>query len=263
MLSLLRNLLFPPKCAGCDELIPVADWRRGEECLCRTCRAAWETAKLEVCPECHEPMIDCRCMTHLLEEAGMQSLRKLMWYGAAEGNQRTVGDRLLYCVKDEHVIAYERFLADQIYHGALSEMKYRGWLMTDEQGKTPFETIVTYCPRSPRKVREKGTDQAERMARRLASRLGVPFVPTLARQDNEEQKMLDREARYRHASHSYHLRRGGSVTLKRVILVDDIVTTGASMAACAEVLLDGGALSVIGVCVSQTRRKKEKKAKKS
>ena len=53
------------------------------------------------------------------------------------------------------------------------------------------------------------------------------------------------------------------MTLKRVILVDDIVTTGASMAACAEVLLDGGALSVIGVCVSQTRRKKEKKAKKS
>ena len=155
MLSLLRNLLFPPKCAGCDELIPIADWRRGEECLCRTCRAAWETAKLEVCPECHESMIDCRCMTHLLEEAGMQSLRKLMWYGAEEGNQRTVGDRLLYHVKDGHVIAYERFLSDQLYHGALSEMKYRGWLLTDEQGKTPFETIVTYCPRSPRKVRER------------------------------------------------------------------------------------------------------------
>lgn len=263
MSSLLLNLLFPPKCAGCDELIPVRDWTHGEECLCRSCRSSWEVAKLEPCPECHEPMLDCRCMTYLLEESGMQVLRKLMWYGSSDGDQRTVGDRLLYHVKDGHVIAYERFLADQLYHGALSEMKYRGWLLTDEQGDMPFETIVTYCPRSPRKVREKGTDQAERMARHLAKRLGLPFVPTLSRRDDTEQKMLDREERRRHASHSYRLRRGASVTLKRVILVDDIVTTGASMAACTEVLLDGGALSVIGICVSQTRRKKEKKAKKS
>ena len=53
------------------------------------------------------------------------------------------------------------------------------------------------------------------------------------------------------------------MALKRVILVDDIVTTGASMAACTEVLLNGGALSVIGVAVAQTRRKKEKKEKKA
>ena len=65
------------------------------------------------------------------------------------------------------------------------------------------------------------------------------------------------------ASHTYCLRRGASVSLKRVILVDDIVTTGASMAACTEALLNGGALSVIGVSVAQTRRKKEKKAKKA
>lgn len=263
MSSLLLNLLFPPRCAGCDGLIPIRDWRRGDECLCRACRAAWEMAKLEHCPQCHEPMLDCRCMTYLLEESGMQTLRKLMWYGMPDSKQRTVGDRLLYRVKDGHVIAYEKFLADQLSHGVLSEMKYRGWLMTDEQGNLPFETVVTYCPRSPRKVREKGTDQAERMARHLASRLGLPFVPMLARRDNAEQKTLDREERRRHASHSYHLRRGASVALKRVILVDDIVTTGASMAACTEVLLDGGALSVIGVAVAQTRRKKEKKEKKA
>lgn len=259
MSSLVLNLLFPPKCAGCDELIPVADWRRGEECLCRDCRAAWELAKLEICPACHESMIDCRCMTHLLEESGMQALRKLMWYGPADGDQRAVQDRLLYRVKDGHVSAYERFLADQLYHGALSEMKYRGWLLTDEQGRMPFETVVTYCPRSPRKVRERGTDQSERVARRLAARLGVPFVRALVRCDNTEQKTLGEAERRRHASHSYRLRRRDAVTLKRVILVDDIVTTGASMAACTEVLLDGGALSVVGVSVSRVREKKRKK----
>ena len=61
--------------------------------------------------------------------------------------------------------------------------------------------------------------------------------------------------------HSYRLRVSASVTRKRVILVDDIVTTGASMAACTEELLGGGALSVIGVSVSRVREKKRKKQK--
>ena len=58
---------------------------------------------------------------------------------------------------------------------------------------------------------------------------------------------------------TYHLRKGRSVAVKRVILVDDIVTTGASMAACTERLIEGGALSVLGVAVERVDRKKRKK----
>ena len=261
MSSLLRNLLFPPKCAGCNELISVHDWRRGDECLCRSCRAAWELSKLEICPDCGESMIDCRCMTYLLEESGMQALCKLMLYGAPDEMQRSVGDRLLYHVKDKHIAAYEHFLAAQLAPVVRAEMEYRGWLMTDAAGEKPFEMLITYCPRSPRKVRDVGTDQAERVARRLAVLLGVPFVKTLKRRDNQEQKQLTEAERRYHASHSYHLRSSASVMLKRVILVDDIVTTGASMAACTDALLGGGALSVIGVSVSRVREKKRKKQK--
>lgn len=261
MSSLLRNLLFPPKCAGCDALIPVRDWRRGDECLCRSCRAEWEMSKLELCPDCRESMLDCRCMPYLLEESGMQALCKLMLYGTPDGTQRSVGDRLLYHVKDKHIVAYEDFLAAQLATVVRTEMSYRGWLMADEKGEMPFETLVTYCPRSPRKVRAVGTDQAERIARRLASLLNLPFVKTLSRRDNEEQKHLNEAERRYHASHSYRLRAAASVSCKRVILVDDIVTTGASMSACTEALLGGGALSVIGVAVSRVREKKRKKQK--
>lgn len=263
MSSLLLNLLFPPRCAGCNELIPVDDWRRGEECLCRECRASWELSKLALCPECHEAMMDCRCMTYLLEESGMQTLRKLSLYGTAEDCQRSVADRLLYHVKDKHIVAYEHFLAAQLVPIVRAELCYRGWLLTGEDGKVPFETVVTYCPRSPAKVRKSGTDQAERVARRLATLLELPFVPMLTRKDNTEQKHLDLTARRAHAAHSYHLHRHVAVSLKRVILVDDIVTTGASMAACTEVLLENGALSVIGVAVEQVVRKTQKKSKRS
>ncbi len=193
----------------------------------------------------------------------MQALRKLTVYGKEEDTQRTVADRLLYRVKDKHVIAYEAFLAAQLAPVVKRELLYLGWLMTDESGKPPFPTVVTYCPRSPAKVRKIGTDQAERIARRLAARLELPFEPLFTRRDGVEQKQLDVEERKSHAKHAYALRRGASVAVKRVILVDDIVTTGASMAACTQVLVDGGALSVVGVAVEQVKRKSKKKQKKT
>lgn len=261
MSSLLLNLLFPPKCAGCDELIPVADWRRGEECLCRTCRAAWETAKLAKCSDCGEEMPDCRCMPAYLEESGMQALCKLCRYTPEAEEQRCVADRLLYRVKDGHVIEYERFLAAQLVPVVRAELDRRGWLMTYEDGSMPFETLVTYCPRSPAKARQMGTDQAERVAKLLAKRLGLPFQKLLVHSEGREQKRVKSEERRANASASYRRCRGKSAALKRVILVDDIVTTGSSMAACTEILLENGALSVLGVSVAVTERKKHKKTK--
>lgn len=263
MSSKLLNLLFPPRCAGCDNLIPVRDWQRGEACLCRSCRAAWELAKLANCPWCGEAMMDCRCMTYLLEEEGMQSLRKLSRYGTEMEDQRTVANQLIYRIKDRHVTAYERFVAAQLAPVVRAELEDCGWFSAYEDGSVPFETVITFCPRSPAKVRRSGTDQSERVARHLADLLELPFERLFVRRGGTEQKKLSGAARQRHARHSYRLRRRGSVVCKRVVLVDDIVTTGATMAACTEVLLAGGALSVIGVTVEQVMGKKEKKLKKA
>lgn len=261
MSSLLLNLLFPPKCAGCDALIPVSDWRRGDTCLCRDCRAAWEVAKLEKCTQCGEEMPDCRCMPAYLAEAGMQALCKLCRYSSEPEEQRCVADRLLYRVKDGHVVEYERFLASQLAPVVRAELDRRGWLMTYEDGSMPFETVVTYCPRSPAKARQMGTDQAERVAKLLAKRLGLRFQKLLVHRESREQKRVKGEERRANAAAAYCRRHRASATLKRVILVDDIVTTGASMAACTEILLADGAISVLGVSVAVTERKKHKKIK--
>lgn len=261
MSSLLLNLLFPPKCAGCDALIPVSDWRRGNTCLCRDCRAQWELAKLAKCSDCGEEMPDCRCMPAYLAESGMQALCKLCRYSPEADEQRCVADRLLYRVKDGHVVEYERFLAAQLTPVVQAELDRRGWLMTYEDGSMPFETLITYCPRSPAKARQTGTDQAERVAKLLAKHLGLPFRKLLVHRESREQKRVKGEERRANAAAAYRLRHRASATLKRVILVDDIVTTGSSMAACTESLLAGGAISVLGVSVAVTERKKHKKTK--
>lgn len=251
MSTLLKNLLFPPKCAGCDALIPVADWRRGEECFCPECRAAWELAKLTPCPRCGEARMDCRCMTPALRASGMETLVALTSYGErGEDGKSSVADRLILRLKDKHIGAYEDFAAAQLVYGVRRVLEERGWARED--------TVVSFCPRSPRKVRASGTDQAERMAKCLAGRLDLPCVPLFRHVGDGEQKRLGGQARAEHARRAYRLRRGAYAAAKRVILVDDIVTTGASMAACCELLYSEGALSVIGVAVARAEEKTAK-----
>ena len=250
-MPLLKNLLFPPMCAGCDTLIPVADWRRGEECFCPDCRAAWELAKLALCPRCGEARMDCRCMPPVLSRSGMETLVALTAYGADAADGVTpVADRLILCLKDKHIGAYETFLASQLVYGVRDAMDARGW--------SREETVISYCPRGPRKVRASGTDQAGRIAEKLAHLLELPCVPLFRHVGDGEQKRLGEQARAEHAHRAYRLRQNVRVAAKRVILVDDIVTTGASMAACCELLLEAGALSVIGVAVARTQEKQQK-----
>ena len=252
-MSLLKNLLFPPVCAGCDTLIPVADWRRGEVCLCPDCRAAWELAKLAPCPQCGEARMDCRCMPPALCQSGMETLVALTAYGTkAEEGTVPVADRLILHLKDKHIGAYEDFLASQLVFGVRRAVEACGWSRED--------IVVSYCPRSPRKLRASGTDQAKRIAGALAHLLDMPCVPLFRHVGDGEQKRLGEKARAEHARRSYRLRHGAQVSAKRVILVDDIVTTGASMAACCELLFDAGALSVIGVAVARTEGKNAKNA---
>lgn len=101
---------------------------------------------------------------------------------------------------------------------------------------------VVPIPPSPRGRRRRGFDQTAY----LASFLQIPTRRLLARNRGNEQKNLDRRSRARNADARYRpggtLRRGGSGTElpRRVVLIDDVVTTGASVARCAAILHDHG-----------------------
>lgn len=248
MSSLLQSLLFPPRCAGCDRLIPVADWRRGAQCFCPDCRAAWERAKLTPCPRCGEAQLDCRCMPPALRAAGMDTLLALSAYGVpCEDGRRAAGDAMLLRIKDRHIAPYEQFIAAQLTYGVRAAL-------AAYSGDAPI--VITYCPRRTAAVRQSGTDQARRIAQALARQLGLPCRPLLRHVGQREQKRLGSAARAAQARRAYRLHPRAQVSAIRIVLVDDIVTTGASMAACCEALLAAGALSVMGVAAARTAQQR-------
>jgi predicted amidophosphoribosyltransferase len=108
-------------------------------------------------------------------------------------------------------------------------------------------TVVTWVPADPAHRRERGFDQGELLARRVGRALRRPARRLLARSPGRAQTGLDRAARLLGPP----LRARGRAP-DRVLVVDDVVTTGASLATAARVLRLAGARRVLAVVIAAT-----------
>ena len=114
---------------------------------------------------------------------------------------------------------------------------------------------VCSVPMHPRRLRQRGCNHAELLARDVAARLGLPYVEALSRvRDTRQQARLNDKERRRNLKDAFEPR--ADVAGRRVILVDDVCTTGSTAVACAKALRDAGAARVYLLCY--TRAGKEK-----
>lgn len=148
------------------------------------------------------------------------------------------------------------------YEGAgrelLARLKYRNgrsvvpWLADGMTGLvagagTQIDT-VTWAPTSRSRRRQRGFDQAEVLARATAARLGRPCRPLLVRAGGGPQTGRSREERRRGPSFAARAGAAGA----RLLLVDDVVTSGATLTAAASALRSAGAVSVLAVAAGRT-----------
>ncbi len=102
-------------------------------------------------------------------------------------------------------------------------------------------------------VWNRGFASAEIIARRLSQRLKIPAMQALDSSDSKaEQKHLSRKGRYENAKRSFALSKHQKVFGKRLVLIDDVCTTGATLSAAAKILLDAGAAEVSAAVFAKT-----------
>lgn len=212
----LLDLLFPPKCPFCARVLD----RPG------------------ICPACEKALPWTREGEQLREGPGGLRCAAPLWYeeAAREGLLRF------------------KFQGAQAAAGPLGELVAR---CAAETFSGEFDT-VTWVPVSRRRLRKRGYDQAELLAR-SACRLWDTRPARLLEKtlDNPAQSGLaEAAARRANVLGVYAPVQGADIRGRRVLLIDDICTTGATLTECARVLRDAGAADVVCAAVALTRREK-------
>ena len=115
-----------------------------------------------------------------------------------------------------------------------------------------FCDIITWVPLSRARFRKRGYDQARLLAEYVAGHLGLEAQPLLKKlRNNKAQSSLnDEKARKANVKDVYILTGDASLEGKRILIIDDVVTTGATMSECAGVLKKAGAAAVTGLTVA-------------
>lgn len=214
----IRTVLYPRRCACCSRIIPA------EKELCAFCEARLPRLPEPVCRRCGQARAECLCS---------RGPRPLYWDG--------------FCAP-----FYYRDVAAQ----GIRQMKFRGRadgavFFAGEMAQTlrrvfPKENLdaVCYVPMTKRKQRERGYNQAALLAKHLAEELQLPLLHSLVKtRDNRIQHKLKFPERQENVRGIYACRE--SLTGKRILLVDDIKTTGFTLNACAEALKAAGARRVV------------------
>lgn len=114
--------------------------------------------------------------------------------------------------------------------------------------------VIVPVPLHPRRRAERGFNQADYIARVLSTSTGLPIAPLLARKRyTKQQARLSKSERSKNMANAFsYVRSNVSSSGTRVILVDDVYTTGSTMQACAQVLRQqAGVQSVIGFCLAR------------
>ncbi len=226
----ILNLLFPDTCILCS----VAVSRLAERSICRTC---WNKAlqmRIEgpICPCCGLPF---RAFGEADEHlCGSCELRMPPYSGArAFGWYSSELSRIIQALK----FGGRRDLAP-LLATLLASTFLEHW-SPDE-----FDLVVP-VPLHAKRERERGYNQAALLSRALAPLAGLPCRRVLLRIRNTRPQVgLSDQERARNLTQAFRCARGEKIQGFRLLLVDDVMTTGSTAASAAGALLEGGALRV-------------------
>ena len=210
----LAGLLFPPKCVLCGKLL-----KKQETDLCHDCRID--------SPEC----------TAYIRKFTFLDGWAAVWY--YEGSVR------------KSILRY-KFRGARSYHQCYGRMLA---MKLTKEFPDGFDCL-TWVPISPQRLRKRGFDQVELLAQTVGKELGLPPQRLLKKiRNNPPQSGISGEAERRaNVLGAYQIEDADAVQGKRILMLADVITTGATVSEAARILLTAGAKQVYCGAVAVARR---------
>lgn len=222
----LVSLLYPAFCAGCG-----ASVESGEQ-LCTRCLEEAPRLRAPFCERCSQPFSGAFTDSFTCENCH----DRILHFDAA-----------ISCYRSRGVV---REVMHDFKYGKRLHLRHPlgRWLcaaLDDPRLAQRRIDCIVPVPLHPARERERGFNQAEILAHALSRRSGLPVRVLLRRtRYTTTQTQFDRHQRMENLAGAFRLRRGADVQDCRVLLVDDVLTTGSTLSECAGVLKRAGALSV-------------------
>jgi competence protein ComFC len=234
----VATVFFPGGCRLCNELLE--DARRLP--LCDHCLSSFQQIPPGSCALCGQPGAfdpefpkavsfcgDCQQKRFAFELARS--------YGFYEGTLA----RAVILLKHEQIEPLGAWFAQRLAELVQSEAEN---LAAD---------VVVPVPLHRQRTRERGFNQVDVFGRPLARRLRLPYRPVLLMRSRPrpEKHLLRSDERWEAVRGAFGIRKGGRVDNLRILLLDDVMTTGATLDACSRALREAGAKSVLGLTIAR------------
>lgn len=227
MITRLKNivfvLVFPARCVNCEELGAY---------ICPKCRAKIIRIKAQSCPLCHR-------ITARGELCGACKSKSALTGVVALGYFH---DPILREVI--HKLKYEELSA--------ISLELSGMLVEVIRSLNIPVDLITYVPMSRKHKNERGYNQAELMAREISRQLEVPLYRGIVKSKTTKHQVgLRRKERITNLRGAFSLKNDRLLVGKKVLVVDDVLTTGATLGECARALRAAGATRVWGAVLAR------------
>ncbi|MBR5012156.1 MAG: ComF family protein [Clostridia bacterium] len=214
--------------------------------MCEKCRRLFLDEKDEFCDFCGMSVSICTCIPFNMMVNGCIDYRKLIFYRKNEGTAAI--RNMMYRIKRSNDVPLMDFFAKE--------------LCNIDNFPPSDDLVVTYAPRTKKAVRKYGYDHGKILAEKYAKLGGYHFDKILVRKNGgkqRQQKLLNFKQRAANIKGAFLVRNKEKVNGKTVVIIDDVVTSGATLGECVSLLFEAGAKSVICRSIAYTYRENKQK----
>jgi len=225
-LPALSSLFYPPTCVVCSGNAERLEY------LCASCRSRAPRICAPFCAKCSEPFFGA--ITQAFSCANCE--HRILHFDCAVAAYRSRG--------------LVRKLVHDFKYGRQRHLRYplAEWLgetLNDPRLRDRRFDVIVPVPLHPARERERGFNQAALLAELVASKAALPLRFVLERiRYTTTQTAYDRAERMENLHDAFRLRKNRDVRQLRVLLIDDVLTTGSTLSECARILKAAGAISV-------------------
>lgn len=169
--------------------------------------------------------------------------------------------KIARCFDDSKILSYGYY--NDVLKKIILDFKYKnnfacGKILSNYLYKLVVDNEICadgifYIPLSKQKLKDRGFNQCEIIAKSLSERLNIPLYKDIIKvKDTKEQKKLTKDDRHKNIQGAFAVLRDKNIRGKSIILIDDVVTTGATLFECEKVLKENGASKIKLLTVAKT-----------